>query len=69
MITVSLKTGRGTDQKGNTTPQVILRVEDTGRGIAPEFLDKLFEPFTQADSFSPGAGLGMHSRPIFSFFV
>ncbi|KAJ7126107.1 hypothetical protein C8R44DRAFT_120168 [Mycena epipterygia] len=62
MIIVSLISGRGTetDQNGKKTSQVTLRVEDTGRGIAPEFMDKLFEPFTQADSFSPGAGLGLN---------
>ncbi|KAF7344559.1 hypothetical protein MSAN_01937800 [Mycena sanguinolenta] len=60
LITVSLVSGSGT-VTGNSEPrQVILRVEDTGRGIAPEFLDRMFDPFTQADSFSPGAGLGLH---------
>ncbi|KAJ7037861.1 hypothetical protein C8F04DRAFT_1090413 [Mycena alexandri] len=60
MITVSLVTDSGSDEDGDDTPQIILRVEDTGRGIAPEFLSKIWDPFTQADSFSPGAGLGMH---------
>ncbi|KAJ7185541.1 hypothetical protein C8R46DRAFT_381736 [Mycena filopes] len=60
VITVSLKSDSGTDEDGYDTPQVILKVEDTGRGIAPEFLSKIFDPFTQADSFSPGAGLGLH---------
>ncbi|KAJ6473540.1 hypothetical protein C8R47DRAFT_1144751 [Mycena vitilis] len=60
LITVSLVSGYGEDDEGHATPQIILRVEDTGRGIAPEFMAKLFDPFTQADSFSPGAGLGLH---------
>ncbi|KAJ6595732.1 hypothetical protein DFH09DRAFT_1135444 [Mycena vulgaris] len=55
LIIVSLTSGTDCNEK-----QIILRVEDTGCGIAPEFLDKLYEPFTQADSFSPGAGLGLH---------
>ncbi|KAJ6556223.1 hypothetical protein B0H19DRAFT_140673 [Mycena capillaripes] len=57
LITVSLKSG---GLHSNDDRYIILRVEDTGRGIAPEFLEKLFDAFTQADSFSPGAGLGLH---------
>ncbi|KAJ7485409.1 hypothetical protein FB451DRAFT_1229641 [Mycena latifolia] len=56
-VTVSLTSGM---EDGTNNKQVTLRVEDTGRGIAPEFLDRLYEPFMQADSFSPGAGLGLH---------
>ncbi|KAJ7266939.1 hypothetical protein B0H12DRAFT_1320915 [Mycena haematopus] len=59
LITVSLVSGSGTVTESEPR-QIILRVEDTGCGIAPEFLDRLFDPFTQADSFSPGAGLGLH---------
>lgn len=65
LITISLVSGPGTDPEGQVVPQITLRVEDTGRGIAPEFLNKLFDPFTQADSFSPGAGLGMN-QSLFS---
>ncbi|KAJ7126180.1 hypothetical protein C8R44DRAFT_781272 [Mycena epipterygia] len=60
LITITLTAGRGTDKNGNDTKQVTVRVEDTGLGIAPEFLARIFEPFRQADSFSPGAGLGLH---------
>ncbi|KAJ7158376.1 hypothetical protein C8R43DRAFT_995770 [Mycena crocata] len=60
LITISLMSGHRKDKQGNDTGEITLRVEDTGFGIAPEFLSKLFEPFTQADSFSPGAGLGLH---------
>ncbi|KAJ7926822.1 hypothetical protein B0H13DRAFT_2313074 [Mycena leptocephala] len=55
LITVSLTSGRASDE--NDDRHITLRVEDTGLGIAPEFVNKLFDPFTQADSFSPGAGL------------
>jgi PAS domain S-box-containing protein len=38
-----------------------ITVSDTGKGIAPEFLDRLFERFAQADSSStrPHRGLGL----------
>lgn len=43
--------------------QVELRVVDTGRGIAPQFLPHVFDRFTQADSSSTrshgGLGLGL----------
>jgi CheY-like chemotaxis protein/HPt (histidine-containing phosphotransfer) domain-containing protein len=42
---------------------VHFEVRDTGMGIAPETLDKLFQPFTQADSSTTrkygGTGLGL----------
>ncbi|KAJ6588823.1 hypothetical protein B0H19DRAFT_1101310 [Mycena capillaripes] len=60
LITVSLVSGLVKDAEENDTPQITLRVEDTGCGIDPDFMDKIFDPFTQADAFSPGAGLGLH---------
>ncbi|KAF8580357.1 hypothetical protein K439DRAFT_1662824 [Ramaria rubella] len=47
-------------QVGDHRHMVELQVQDTGCGIPPAFIDRLFEPFTQADSFRPGAGLGLH---------
>ncbi|KAM7193145.1 hypothetical protein V8F33_008017, partial [Rhypophila sp. PSN 637] len=39
---------------------VTIKVSDTGRGIAPEYLhDGLFEPFTQENPLNPGTGLGL----------
>jgi two-component system NtrC family sensor kinase len=38
---------------------VKLRVEDTGRGIAPEHLDKVFEPFFTTKDDWHGQGLGL----------
>jgi signal transduction histidine kinase len=43
--------------------RVILRVEDSGEGIAPEHLEKIFLPFYQIDASlarsHPGSGLGL----------
>jgi signal transduction histidine kinase len=34
-------------------------VSDTGKGIAPENLERVFERFYKVDEFIPGAGLGL----------
>jgi two-component system NtrC family sensor kinase len=39
--------------------QIILRVADTGSGIAPEHLDKIFEPFFTTKQDTEGVGLGL----------
>lgn len=52
-ITVSLVTC-------STVNGVTLRIIDTGPGIDPTFASKLFQPFSKADSFNPGAGLGLY---------
>ena len=45
------------------TPYLALRVEDTGVGIAPDQLERIFEPFTQAEGGLTrprgGTGLGL----------
>jgi signal transduction histidine kinase len=44
-------------------PMVQLRVHDTGRGIPPDQLERIFDPFVQLDHFKArvgeGAGLGL----------
>ena len=42
-------------------PWVYVRVEDTGRGIAPDRLERIFEPFEQSESADHhrGTGLGL----------
>ncbi|MGN0281605.1 MAG: ATP-binding protein [Prevotella sp.] len=39
--------------------QVRIWVSDTGKGIAPEDLEKIFDRFYKVDSFIQGAGLGL----------
>jgi signal transduction histidine kinase len=43
--------------------RLIMRVEDSGLGIAPEYLEKIFLPFYQIDNSlarnQPGSGLGL----------
>jgi CheY-like chemotaxis protein len=55
--------GRVTVGISHTESGVALKVEDTGRGIAPDFLPQIFERFRQADSSSSrrhgGLGLGL----------
>jgi len=52
---ITLKLASGMDNS-----RVILQVRDTGPGIDPTFSAKVFEPFTKANKFAPGAGLGLH---------
>jgi PAS domain S-box-containing protein len=56
--------GRITLEAGElSSSQVFLRVTDTGRGIPPEMLEKVFEPFVQVDASrsrtGEGTGLGL----------
>jgi signal transduction histidine kinase len=40
-------------------PMVALRVSDTGTGIAPEHLPRIFEPFYTTKEIGAGSGLGL----------
>jgi signal transduction histidine kinase/ActR/RegA family two-component response regulator len=55
--------GRVDVELGTESPQVVLRVRDTGEGLRPELAEAIFEPFRQADSSFArrfgGLGLGL----------
>jgi CheY-like chemotaxis protein len=64
VILVSVKPSRAsTDDPADATVMLSFSVKDTGTGIAPEYRDLLFEPFSQADTSSTrkyeGTGLGL----------
>ena len=56
-VSVAMQTARG------LRSQVLISVEDTGIGIAPEEMGRLFQPFAQADASTTrrfgGSGLGL----------
>jgi two-component system cell cycle sensor histidine kinase/response regulator CckA len=51
----SLPPGRGL----NPGSYVLLKIEDTGTGIPPELLEKMFEPFFSTKPQGGGTGLGL----------
>jgi two-component system NtrC family sensor kinase len=51
-VRVEATTGPGPEE-------VQLRVQDDGRGISPELLDRIFEPFFTTKEETSGVGLGL----------
>ena len=42
-------------------------IRDTGKGIAPENHERVFERFFKVDEFIPGAGLGLSISRVMAF--
>lgn len=49
----------GMNPEARPGPYVVLRVEDTGMGMRPEVLDRIFEPFYTTKESGRGTGLGL----------
>ena len=47
--------------------RIIIWVRDTGKGIAEENLERIFERFYKVDEFIPGAGLGLSLCRVMAF--
>jgi len=63
-VTIRIATTPNPDSTGDTETQYLtIRIEDSGIGIRPEQLERLFKPFSQADSSINrqfgGTGLGL----------
>jgi two-component system sensor histidine kinase AtoS len=52
------------DGTGNGHAQVCVEVEDTGRGIAEEFLERIFDPFFSLNREGTGLGLAISRKII-----
>jgi len=59
--TITIKASAGTDQA--SAPALLVEVHDTGIGMAPETIERIFSPFEQADNSTTrtygGTGLGL----------
>ncbi|MBU8914058.1 MAG: cache domain-containing protein, partial [Spirochaetales bacterium] len=56
---INISTSLSISSEHQTQPGIEVVIEDSGRGIAPEHLDKLFDPFFTTKDVGKGTGLGL----------
>ena len=59
VVESSVRAGDGERGADPGSRWVVVRVTDTGSGIAPEVLPRIFDPFFTTDEFGQGSGLGL----------
>jgi signal transduction histidine kinase len=63
-VTFRVRRGRLRDPKARGAPAIEIAVEDTGAGVSPEDLDKLFVPFFTTRHEGTGLGLAISQRIV-----
>lgn len=56
---VTIRTRLARDSEGTETGDQVLEVEDSGSGIAPDILDRVYDPFFTTKGIGEGSGLGL----------
>jgi signal transduction histidine kinase len=58
-FTITLEPGNGADDRSVEPGFITIRLSDTGIGIPPENISRLFEPFYTTKERGAGSGLGL----------
>jgi two-component system, NtrC family, sensor kinase len=65
-LNIDCLTENSLTERGGQTPMLVIRISDTGPGIPPEHLEKIFDPFytTKEVGYGTGLGLAVSSRIV-----